>query len=581
MLFFEWQLLQIKSFEISFPVLMDPVSGLFLRAVCAISASVIAFSLDYIAKEKFFLRFHLLVLSFIASIILLISSPNLIRILIGWDGLGVTSYLLVIYFQNSKASNAGILTILRNRVGDVLILITVGFSVYPGKWRFDFFGAQYGYRLKLIILLLIVAACTKRAQIPFSAWLPAAIAAPTPVSALVHSSTLVTAGVFLLIRFSKHIALLGLRKWVIIIGSSTIIIAGLSAIVEIDIKKVVALSTLSQLGLIISTLGFSLYKVAFFHLVSHAFFKALLFISVGRIIHLSRSYQDLRYTALPACSSSSTLSFSIAANLSLCGVPFLRGFYSKDLILELGILSPMPILFQLTFFLAIALTAAYTFRFIFLTVWRKRELSRTPWSSDLTPILPFRIALLWCLSLFGGSALLWLLFPTVELILVPKEIKFLTLGSLRIGGVFGVMCACAVFLKPTPSLEFSFLQIWSMPKFSSRLLAKPVLQASDFLRSSADLFWIPIISMAPFASALSFQRLRDLIINKKVLTLLILSTFSIGFISLLYLRDLDSSTPKDSNSLMLNTIHMFKFLQPPNLLIKQSLLRPTLRSFVY
>lgn len=176
---------------------------------------------------------------------------------------------------------------------------------------------------------------TKSAQIPFSAWLPAAMAAPTPVSSLVHSSTLVTAGVYLLFRFSELLSHRAYLPCLLKAGVLTIIIAGCAALSELDIKKIVALSTLSQLGLIITTLGLGLYEIAYFHLLTHAFFKALLFISVGNIIHLSRDFQDLRKIKLIEFCYPVSLSFSLVANCSLCGFPFLAGFYSKDLILEI------------------------------------------------------------------------------------------------------------------------------------------------------------------------------------------------------------------------------------------------------
>lgn len=169
-------------------------------------------------------------------------------------------------------------------------------------------------------------------QVPFSAWLPAAIAAPTPVSALVHSSTLVTAGVYLLMRAGGSIA--PILDVVLFLGATTTIIAGVRALYEIDIKKVVALSTLSQLGIIICAIGLGLPKVAFFHLLAHAFFKAILFIGVGNTIHLSDSFQDLRQAGPLLRSSPATLGFIIVSNLRLCGVPFIAGFYSKDAIIE-------------------------------------------------------------------------------------------------------------------------------------------------------------------------------------------------------------------------------------------------------
>jgi len=172
--------------------------------VLLISGLVILYSKDYMAADKSINRFILLVLIFVFSIILLIISPNLIRILLGWDGLGLVSYCLVVYFQNVKSFNAGMLTALSYRIGDVALLIAIAWILNYGGWNYIFYLDYFkgDNLIKIIGGFVLLAAITKRAQIPFSSWLPAAIAAPTPVSALVHSSTLVTAGVYLLIRFN-------------------------------------------------------------------------------------------------------------------------------------------------------------------------------------------------------------------------------------------------------------------------------------------------------------------------------------------------------------------------------------------
>ena len=223
-------------------------------------------------------------------------------------------------------------------------------------------------------ILLIVAAITKRAQIPFSAWLPAAIAAPTPVSSLVHSSTLVTAGVYLIFRFSPLLGLMGGSKILLNLGLLTILIAGLSALYEIDIKKIIALSTLSQLGLIISTIGASLRVLAFFHLLAHAYFKALLFIVVGNSIHLSQDFQDLRKIAVRPERVPATLRFSLVANIRLCGIPFMAGFYSKDLIIELLAIGVSGAGILGGFLTAVGLTAAYTVRFLMVVSFNSEKI---------------------------------------------------------------------------------------------------------------------------------------------------------------------------------------------------------------
>merc|ERR1712012_289102 len=186
----------------------------------------------------------------------------------------------------------------------------------------------------VLIFLIIISACTKRAQIPFSAWLPAAIAAPTPVSSLVHSSTLVTAGVYLLIRINIIIIEINIRKYLFLLGILTIVIAGIAALIEIDIKKINALSTLRQLGIMMIVLGIGNPILSFFHLISHAFFKAMLFICAGIIIHNIKDYQDIRKIGFSYINIHFCISIMIIANISLCGLPFLRGFYSKDFIID-------------------------------------------------------------------------------------------------------------------------------------------------------------------------------------------------------------------------------------------------------
>lgn len=220
----------------------------------------------------------------------------------------------------------------------------------------------------LIVFFVCLAGITKRAQIPFSAWLPAAMAAPTPVSSLVHSSTLVTAGVYLLIRFNNILLNRGLSLFVLFISIITIMMAGLNANLEQDIKKVVALSTLSQLGLIIITLRLGFRDLAFFHLITHAIFKSTLFLRVGFIIHSIRGYQDRRkIRGLRTSSPVFRVVFGIT-NLALCGFPFLAGFYSKDIILELTnrINLNYFLLFMIIF--STGLTVSYSVRVIYLSL---------------------------------------------------------------------------------------------------------------------------------------------------------------------------------------------------------------------
>jgi len=223
----------------------------------------------------------------------------------------------------------------------------------------------------LLVLSIILAAMTKSAQIPFSSWLPAAIAAPTPVSALVHSSTLVTAGVYLLIRLHPFLSKFSFYlNMVLIISCITLFMAGMSAICEFDIKKVVALSTLSQLGVIMFSIGVDFPILAFFHLITHALFKALLFICVGTLINRHIHNQDVRIMGNLVFQSPFILSCLSVSNISLCGLPFLSGFYSKDLIVEAFLYRSYSLFLCFGFIIGILFTVLYRFRLTYITIIR-------------------------------------------------------------------------------------------------------------------------------------------------------------------------------------------------------------------
>lgn len=344
---------------------MDYVSSLFIGIVLLIRGSIIFYSEFYMSSEIYKSRFFYLIFLFVISIIFLIICPNVFCMLLGWDGLGIISYCLVIYYQNYSSFCSGIITALTNRIGDVFILASIGLFFSLGDWRYINF---VNYDLsKYLIFFFCIASITKRAQIPFSAWLPAAIAAPTPVSSLVHSSTLVTAGVYIIIRFNYFLTE-SLKEYLIYISLLTIVISGISGIFEYDLKKIIALSTLRQLGFIISTISLGFTDLAFFHLVTHAGFKALLFICAGIFIHIFFDNQDIRGFGLIRKDFSFSLCMFNIGNLSLCGFPFLSGFFSKDLILEIVLIKNLNFFFFFFFTFGTFLTVFYRFRlFIYLT----------------------------------------------------------------------------------------------------------------------------------------------------------------------------------------------------------------------
>lgn len=445
------------------------------------------------SREKHFFRFHLLVLRFVASIILLIFSPRIVSLLLGWDSLGVTSFLLVIYFQNSKSLRAGILTALRNRIGDCLLLVSIAFIRAEVLWS-PILLSSWAYSAPVLGVLILRASLTKRAQMPFSAWLPAAIAAPTPVSSLVHSSTLVTAGVYILCRYHSWALSMGLGSTLLSVGMSTVLLAGRTALFENDIKKIIALSTLSQLGLIIGTLGLGLPQLAFFHLLTHAFVKALLFITVGNIIHLSDRFQDCRKVGIDLWVSNPTIGFCLLANFSLIGLPFLAGFYSKDLIIETPLQSKTCLSSPLLFYLSTAITAAYAVRFILSVLVRTPQSPKALWAEDYClKILTSNLTLA-PLAITRGAIISWTLFPWLSVNIMPKGVKVFIIVSIFIGIGLGGIWWPKTQPNSDNSLKWRWGAIWGLPFSSSPWFSAYSLGTSSLSRKW-DLSWLSFISL--------------------------------------------------------------------------------------
>ena len=416
--------------------IIDPYGTTLSAAVLFISANVIIFANSYIRDDPFIPRFTQLVLLFVASINFLIFIPNLITLLLGWDGLGLVSFLLVIYYQNAKSLGAGIITALTNRIGDALILISIAWTLNLGHWNLVL-PSEFSFSF-IIPIALIIAAITKSAQMPFSRWLPAAMAAPTPVSALVHSSTLVTAGVFLLFRFYPRLSIHPLfNKRLLIIATLTCLIAGLRANTECDIKKIIALSTLRQLGVIMVSLGLGAPLLALFHLITHALFKALLFLCAGTLIHLHHHSQDLRFIGNLVNQAPIISSAMMVSNLALCGTPFLAGFYSKDAILEFSLTAPTNLIIIFLFFFATGLTVSYTLRFLIAVVWGPNCSSPLHPVSDTDIFCQIPTFTLACASVVGGARLNWLIVtPSTEFFL-PPALKYLTMTVCLTGLIAG------------------------------------------------------------------------------------------------------------------------------------------------
>nr|YP_010713314.1 NADH dehydrogenase subunit 5 [Lychas mucronatus]WDA95766.1 NADH dehydrogenase subunit 5 [Lychas mucronatus] len=459
--------MNIKSSNMEFILILDWISMTFSSAVLLISSMVLLFSEEYMESEKYKARFTFLVLLFILSMLMLIISPNMMSILLGWDGLGLVSYCLVIYYQNSRSYNAGMITILSNRIGDVMIIMAIALLLPFGSW--DLISMNSILKSPVIALLILVAAMTKSAQIPFSAWLPAAMAAPTPVSALVHSSTLVTAGVFLLIRFHNMIPT-EILILLMISSTLTMFMAGISATLETDLKKIIALSTLSQLAIMMLALSMKMWKLAYFHMVTHAMFKALMFLCAGYIIHNSKNTQDIRKMG-EIISSSPTISICfLISSLALMGVPFTAGFYSKDLILETMLTSSLSQPIFLMIILSFGLTMLYSFRISFQVLWSSKSApTNIMFKESITMTTPTTFLAL--MAIVMGALISWTLFETPSYNPLPLNLMSLSWELVLSGLLLGLTIWALPSLSNLKS-KVSYLfsgNMWFLPSMSPTL----------------------------------------------------------------------------------------------------------------
>nr|YP_010478236.1 NADH dehydrogenase subunit 5 [Nesophrosyne sp. 281 GMB-2012]UVI59680.1 NADH dehydrogenase subunit 5 [Nesophrosyne sp. 281 GMB-2012] len=460
----EWVILSFNSVSMSYFIYLDWISMGFSFVVFFISSMVVLYSGVYMGTYNYSsVRFLLLVLMFVTSMLLMIVSPSLVSIMLGWDGLGLVSYCLVIYYSSLKSYLAGMITCLINRLGDIGLLISISWLFGYGSWNFMFYLDYYS---DFIFYLIIISSFTKSAQIPFSSWLPAAMAAPTPVSALVHSSTLVTAGVYLLIRFYNYFMFT--NYFFMFVGIMTMILSSLCANYEFDLKSIIALSTLSQLGLMMSCLFMGLVDLSMFHLLSHAMFKSLLFLCSGIIIHLMGGSQDIRMMGSICVNLPLTCSCFNVANMALCGFPFLSGFYSKDFIIEMGVFNGLNMLYLIMFYLSLGLTSLYSIRLIYYTLlagYSYNSLINSGLGGTIYH-MKYSLILLSFFSVTFGCTFIWLTNLDLGFLILPLTVKILSLAMVSLGVYLGYELSFIIsYLMPN---KYYFLNgsMWFMYSYS-------------------------------------------------------------------------------------------------------------------
>jgi NADH-quinone oxidoreductase subunit L len=396
------------DFRIGF--LIDPLTAIMLVVVTSVSAAVHVYTIGYMQDDPGYTRFFSYISLFTFSMLMLVMSNNFLQLFFGWEAVGLVSYLLIgFWYHRETAIFANLKAFLVNRVGDfgfilgiaavVMVFGTLDYwqvfdqveTVHANGVSFEFFAGHEWSAITVICLLLFVGAMGKSAQFPLHVWLPDSMEGPTPISALIHAATMVTAGVFMVARMSPMFELSDVAlSFILVIGAITALFMGLLGVVQTDIKKVIAYSTLSQLGYMMVAIGASAYAAGMFHLMTHAFFKALLFLAAGSVIIAMHHEQDMRKMGGLRKYLPITHWTSLIGTLALIGMPFFAGFYSKDSIIEAVKAShnaAAPIAY-LAVLLGVFITALYSFRLYFMVFWGKERmdehtrahLHESPWT---------------------------------------------------------------------------------------------------------------------------------------------------------------------------------------------------------
>lgn len=406
---FNWIHFNKLSIPLSF--LVDRLSVLMLMIVTGVGFLIHVYSIGYMKEDAGFNRFFAYMNLFVFFMLLLVLGSNYLVMFIGWEGVGLCSYLLIgFWFRNQEYNNAAKKAFIMNRIGDLGFLLALFLLISQfGSLNFaDIFSQSKTFSpgnstIVLITLLLFAGAVGKSAQIPLFTWLPDAMAGPTPVSALIHAATMVTAGIYMIARSNLLFALAPVTMTTIaVIGISTALLAGSIAIFQNDIKKILAYSTVSQLGFMFVALGVGNFTGAMFHLTTHAFFKALLFLAAGSVIYALNGEQDIRKMGGLRHKIPVTFWLFVIGSLAIAGIPPFAGFFSKDMIL-MATYQSAPVLWTVSVLVAL-MTSFYMFRLLFIVFWGKPATEENPHHPvhESPKIMTVPMMVLALLSVIGG-----------------------------------------------------------------------------------------------------------------------------------------------------------------------------------
>ena len=512
---FDW--IEVSNFKLKFGFLLDQLSLLWLLFVTGIGSLIHLYSISYMHDDENMHKFFAYLNLFIFFMITLVIGSNLLIMFIGWEGVGLCSYLLIgFWHKNQSYNDAAKKAFIMNRIGDLGYLI--GIFIIGGLFStLDFMeikeailgGTQNGnvYWLGAATLCLFIGATGKSAQLPLYTWLPDAMAGPTPVSALIHAATMVTAGIFMITRMNFLFDLTPqILNIIAIVGAVTALVAASIGLVQNDIKKVLAYSTVSQLGLMFLAIGLGAYNIAVFHVITHAFFKACLFLGSGSVIHAMHGEQDMRKMGSLKKFMPITFATMLISTLAISGIPPFSGFFSKDEILMTAFHENIPLWIIAS--LASIMTAFYMFRLMYLTFFKnfrgteeqEKHLHESP------SLMTFPLIVLGILALVGGLISLpgnsWLnhylapvftktshaehVFGTTEYILMAVAV---------VGGLIGIILAYSKYIKqsfvPNEDNEISgFTKVlynkFYVDEFYTFIIVRPINSLSNFFRTTLE-----------------------------------------------------------------------------------------------